>query len=80
MVNKISTPELKPNLGDLLDARRFDLIVNIPTHDEKSDGADKEKGDGQVIREKAVHTNTPLVTSVPVAKDMIAKIVRARVR
>jgi argininosuccinate synthase len=80
LVNKISTPELKPNLGDLLDARRFDLIVNIPTHDEKSDGADKEKGDGQVIREKAVHTNTPLVTSVPVAKDMIAKIVRARVR
>jgi vacuolar-type H+-ATPase subunit F/Vma7 len=79
LVNKISTPELKPNLRDLLDARRFDLIINIPTHDAK-EVTDKEQGDGQVIREMAVRTNTPLVTSVPVAKDMIAKITRARVR
>ncbi|MEK7106398.1 MAG: argininosuccinate synthase, partial [Patescibacteria group bacterium] len=30
-VNKISQPNLKPNLADILNADRFDLIINIPT-------------------------------------------------
>lgn len=80
LVNKISTPDLKPNLGDLLDARRFDLIINVPTHENPRNENDKEISDGQTIREKAVRTSTPLITSVAVARDMIDKIIRARVR
>lgn len=76
-VNKISTPHLKPNLKDLLDANRFDLIINIPTDHE--DGKTKEKTDGQVIREKAIANNVPLITNVAVAKNMVEKLQAARV-
>lgn len=79
VVNKISNPELKPNLGDLLDASRFDIIINIPTTFEARDVNDKEKTDGQVIREKAVKTNTPLVTTVSVAQEVVAKLSKAKV-
>lgn len=77
LVNKINTPDLKPNLSDLLDARRFDLIINIPTN--KESVKDKEKTDGQTIREKAVKSNTPLITSVSVAQEMVAKLQQAKV-
>jgi argininosuccinate synthase len=79
LVNKISSPELKPNLDDLLDARRFDVIINIPTSNDPNAVKAKEKTDGQTIREKAVKSNTPLITSVSVAQDMVAKLVKARV-
>jgi len=78
LVNKISNPELKPNLSDLLDARRFDLIVNIPTSSDGSNN-DKAKTDGRIIREKAVRSNTPLITSVSVAQDLISKLSKAGV-
>ncbi len=79
LVNKISSPELKPNLSDLLDARRFDVIINIPTTIDSTTGKPKEKTDGQIIREKAVKSNTPLITSVSVAQDMVAKLTKAKV-
>ncbi len=79
LVNKISSPELKPNLTDLLDANRFDLIINIPTTKDPATTKAKEKTDGQIIREKAVKTNTPLITSVSVAAEMVAKISKAKV-
>jgi argininosuccinate synthase len=79
LVNKISSPELKPNLNDLLDANRFDLIINIPTGTDQPKSKDKEKTDGQVLREKAVKSNTPLITSVSVAQDMVAKLKEAKV-
>lgn len=79
LVNKISTPELKPNLGDLLDARRFDIVINIPTTTDKVATKKKEKTDGQVIREKAVKSNTPLITSVSVAQDMVNQLTKAKV-
>jgi argininosuccinate synthase len=79
LVNKISNPELKPNLSDLLDARRFDLIVNIPTAEDAANTKAKEKTDGQIIREKAVKSNTPLITSVSVVQDMVAKLTQAKV-
>lgn len=77
LVNKISSPELKPNLSDLLDARRFDLIINIPTKTDQPKA--KEKTDGQIIREKAVQSNTPLITSVNVAEEMVKKLTKAKV-
>lgn len=79
LVNKISSPELKPNLGNLLDANRFDIIINIPTAKDPAIAKDKEKTDGQVIREKAVKSNTPLITSVSVAAEMVAKLKKAKV-
>lgn len=79
LVNKISSPELKPNLSDLLDARRFDIIINIPTSKDPEARKDKEKTDGQIIREKAVRSNTPLITSISVAKDMVKKIQESKV-
>lgn len=71
LVNKISQINLKPNLNDLLDAKRFDLIINIPTG---SEDKTKEKSDGQIIREKAVGANIHLITSVSVAKSFVEKL------
>lgn len=79
LVNKISNPELKPNLSDLLDARRFDLIINIPTTNDAKTAKTKEKTDGQTIREKAVKSNTPLITSVSVAQEMVSKLQKTRI-
>ncbi|HEX7042365.1 MAG TPA: argininosuccinate synthase [Patescibacteria group bacterium] len=73
LVNKISLPHLKPNLKDLLEANRFDLIINIPTGKKTTK---KENTDGQFIREMAVKFNTPLITSVTVAKQTVAKLTK----
>ena len=70
LVYKISQPNKKPNLKDLLEARRFDLIINIPT----GKGTQKEMTDGRFIRNKAIETNIPLITNVDVAKKMIEKL------
>jgi argininosuccinate synthase len=79
LVNKINTPELKPNLMDLLEANRFDLILNIPTDTDRESTVEKEKTDGQTIRELAVKTGTPLITEVSVAKEVVGKIDKAGV-
>ncbi len=72
LINKISTPNLKPNLADLLNAGRFDLIINIPT------GTKDISSDGKIIRHKAVEKNAQLITSVTVAKDFIEKLVASK--
>ena len=46
LVHKISKPNLIPNLYNLLQQNRFDVIINIP-----SGRKTKEKTDGQTIRE-----------------------------
>lgn len=79
LVNKISSPELKPNLADMLDAKRFDIIFNIPTKTDRDETVAKEKTDGQIIREKAVASDTPLITSLSVAKEVVDKLVKARI-
>ncbi len=73
LVNKISQPQLKPNLGELLDANRFDLIINIPMEREVA------QTDGKIIRAKAVEHNVKLITSVPVAQDFVNQLQAARV-
>jgi hypothetical protein len=73
LVNKISQPQLKPNLGELLDANRFDVIINIPMEREVT------QTDGKVIRQKAVEHNVKLITSVPVAQDFVNQLQAARV-
>lgn len=78
LVNKINTG-LKPNLFDLLEANRFDIIINIPRKDHLEEMDEKAKTDGQIIREMAVKNNTPLITTVSVAKDVVSKLSKARV-
>lgn len=73
LVNKISKPMLKPNLLDLLQANRFDLIINIPTG---SRVIGKEKTDGETIREYALKTKTLLVTNIEVAGKLIERLAR----
>lgn len=80
LVQKISSPELEPNLGNLLEANRFDLIINVPSNSSRETTSEKEKSDGQVIREMAIKNGVRLVTSVPVAKDLIAKLEKASVK
>ncbi len=79
LVHKISDTNKQPNLKDLLEANRFDLIINIATDPDKEDRPEKELTDGSVIRQMAVKTNTKLVTSVGVAKEIVEKLQSARV-
>ena len=72
-VHKISQPQLKPNLADLLDANRFDLIINIPMEREVT------QTDGSIIRKKAIEHNVPIFTSVHLAQDFVNKLQAARV-
>lgn len=69
LVQKISNPHLKPNLLDLLQQNRFDLIINIPTGRKA-----KEKTDGQIIREYALKNRAHLITDTHVAKELIKKL------
>jgi len=75
LVHKISSPHDKPNLLDLLQAKRFDLIINIPT---KIENSTAEKTDGQTIRELAIGSGVQLVTSVSVAKELVGKLSKER--
>ncbi len=79
LVHKISQPHKQPNLQDLLDANRFDLIINIATHHEKAT-TDKEDTDSSAIQQMAVKNNVKLVTSVEVAKELVAKLRAAKVK
>jgi argininosuccinate synthase len=78
LVNKISSPELKPNLIDLLETSRFDLMINIPTTADSASLKSKEKADLQVIREKAVTLNIPLITSATVAKATVSELLKSK--
>jgi len=80
LVNKISEPTKKPNLKDMLESNRFDLIINIPTDPDKEERSDKELTDGQIIRQKAVKNNVKMVTSVEVAKELVEKLQAGRVK
>ncbi len=72
LVHKISQPHKQPNLRDLLEANRFDLIINIPTLHEK-DTTEKELTDGQMIRQLAVKNNVKLITTPEVVKEFVEK-------
>ncbi len=72
LVNKISQPHLKPNLLDLLQQNRFDLIINIPTGRRIKE---RERTDGTIIREYALKNRAHLITDVEVAAKFIEKLV-----
>jgi len=68
LVNKIHQPHLKPNLLELLQQNRFDLIINIPI------GRDTTDTDGKIIRKYALKNKAHLITNVDVAKNFIDKL------
>ncbi|MBI2641223.1 argininosuccinate synthase [Candidatus Roizmanbacteria bacterium] len=69
LVHKISKPHEKPNLFDLLQQNRFDLIVNTPSGQKKP-----EKSDGQIIREMALKNHAHIITNIEVAKNFVEKL------
>lgn len=75
LVHKISEPNKKPNLLDLLEANRFDLIINIPTGRKTHP---HEKTDGQIIRECAIKNKTMIVTEMSMVKKLVEKLMESR--
>jgi len=71
LVHKISHPRKVPNIKNLLDQNRFDLIINIPT----KRGKKTEKTNGRIIRQSAVKNDVSLITEVSVAESLIEKLV-----
>lgn len=72
LVHKISQPRSKPNIKDLLEERRFDLIINIPTRRGKT----KEVTDGEIILQSAVENDILLITEPSVAENLIEKLIQ----
>lgn len=68
LVNKIHQPHLKPNLADLLEQNRFDLIIRIPSTKSKTV---KEAGDSKYILQKAKEFNVPVITNVDEAQQLL---------
>ncbi len=58
--------ERHPNVSDLLENGKLDLIINIPTH-----AYQREATDGFTIRRKAVDMNIPLITNRQLAEGFI---------
>lgn len=73
LVYKVFQPNMKPNLSELLPAKRFDLIINIPSN-KKFKVNKKEKTDGEYIRDTAEALKIPLITSVEETKAFFKKI------
>lgn len=70
LVHKISEPDRKPNISDLLSGRKIDLIINIPA----TSTIEKYVGmlyDEYLIRRKAVETGVPTLTTVESASSFI---------
>lgn len=77
LVQKLSEPTKQPNLRDLLEANRFDLIVCIPTTS-KRELSEKEKQDDDHIRYMALKTKTEFLTDTEVTKDFVRRLQKAR--
>jgi carbamoyl-phosphate synthase large subunit len=70
LVYKISEPDRKPNISDLLYARKIDFIINIPA----TSTIEKYVGmlyDEYQIRRKAVEMGIPVLTTIEAASSFI---------
>ncbi|MCX6817127.1 MAG: hypothetical protein NTZ93_04655 [Candidatus Beckwithbacteria bacterium] len=70
MVHKISAIGQKPNIGDLLTRRVFDLVINIPQ------GKSDELTDGKLIRRASAEAGISLITDMPMAKLVLENLCR----
>ncbi|MGI8419839.1 MAG: argininosuccinate synthase [Candidatus Levyibacteriota bacterium] len=67
-VHKISEGHLKPNLADLLNNNRFDLIINIPIEKKVI------RADEKIISQKALQHHVPVLNTVTKAQELITKL------
>jgi len=70
LVYKISEPDRKPNIADLLHDRKIDFIINIPA----TSTIEKYVGmlyDEYLIRRKAVEMGIPVLTTIEAASSFI---------
>jgi carbamoyl-phosphate synthase large subunit len=70
-VYKISEPNRKPNISDLLFEHKIDFIINIPS----TSTAEKYVGmlyDEYLIRRKAVEMGVPVLTTIEAASSFIS--------
>lgn len=74
LLHKISEKHEHPNLLDALRQNRFDLIINIPTGERVRQ---KEKTDGQLIREYALKNHAYMITDVGVVVKLIEKLIKS---
>jgi carbamoyl-phosphate synthase large subunit len=65
----------EPNIGTMLRAREFDLVINIP----KNNGESELEND-YLIRRMAVDFDVPLVTDIKVARQLTEALVCERER
>ena len=71
-VYKISTGK-EPNVNSLIENRKVDLIINIPTHPYSGGGSD-----GFTIRRKAIDMNIPLITNRQLAEAFIGALYESK--
>ncbi len=74
LVYKISEIGKTPNIGDLLNRRVFDCIINIPTREKILEA--KEFTDGKLIRKGAVELGISLITDPEVAVNVIENLAK----
>ena len=70
VVHKISEPERKPNIADLLFERKFDFIINIPS----TSTLEKYVGmlyDEYQIRRKSLELGIPVLTTTELAESFV---------
>ena len=70
IVHKISEPERKPNISDLLHERKIDFIINIPS----TSTLEKYVGmldDEYQIRRKALELGIPVLTTTELAESFV---------
>ena len=77
VVYKISEPQRKPNIRDLLLNRQVDLVINIPRTGTLEKYAEMLK-DEYMIRRKAIEYNIPVVTNLKMAKAIVDALERIR--
>ncbi|MEM4447674.1 MAG: carbamoyl-phosphate synthase (glutamine-hydrolyzing) large subunit [Candidatus Jordarchaeales archaeon] len=77
VVYKISEPQRKPNIRDLILERKIDLVINIPRTGTLEKYADMMK-DEYMIRRKATEYNIPVITNIKMAKSLVAALENLR--
>ena len=70
IVHKISEPQRKPNISDLLYERKIDFIINIPS----TSTLEKYVGmleDEYQIRRKSIELGIPVLTTIELADSFV---------
>lgn len=67
---KVKDAQVNPNILDYLQARKIDLVINVPIANRESSFSDILT-DGYVIRRQAVEFNIPVITNLQLAEALV---------